>query len=105
MTYKYFVLEKLPENVNCYIYYRFLKSNNANITNRYFPTPPKLSNETIIKSVINTSLASLYKYVQTARPDVPSTHGAINYSDMSLAKVSFHCREPLSEAKLMVCKF
>lgn len=52
------------------------------------PYPLKLSNETIIKTVINTSLPSLYKYVQTARPDVPSIHGAINYSDMSLAKVS-----------------
>ena len=56
------------------------------------PHPLKLSNETVIKTMINSSLASLYKYVQTTRPDVPSIHGAINYSDMGLANFSSFVR-------------
>lgn len=44
-------------------------------------------------------------YRQTARPDVPSTRGAINYSDTSLAKASFYCKEPETKVKLIGRKF
>lgn len=44
-------------------------------------------------------------YRQTARPDVPSTRGAINYSDTSLAKASFYCQEPVTKVSLIDHKF